>query len=73
LVRTVWSGWGRDFRREQLLDRNAELRRLLRHVGRNEPLMYVDHIERHADDYFSPHSTTDWVRLDSELIISIAG
>jgi len=43
---------GTDLRREQVLDRKAELRRLLGHVPQNEPLMYVDHIEQHGEALF---------------------
>lgn len=35
--------------REQLLDRKSELRRLLAHVRKDEPLMYADHVEQHGE------------------------
>jgi len=41
---------GTDMRREQVLDRKAELRRLLRHI--HEPLMYVDHIDQDGEALF---------------------
>ena len=43
---------GTDLRREQVLDRKTELRRLLRHIPKNEPLMYVDHVEHHGEALF---------------------
>jgi len=41
-----------DLRREQVLDRKAALRRLLRHIPKNEPLMYVDHVDQHGEALF---------------------
>ena len=43
---------GTDLRREQVLDRKSELRRLLRHIPKEEPLMYVDHVEQHGEGLF---------------------
>ena len=39
---------GMDLCREQVLDRKSAPRRLLRHIPKNEPLMYVDHVEQHG-------------------------
>src|SRR5262249_53415544 len=42
---------GTDLRQEQVSDRKAALRRLLRHP-KDEPLMYVDHVEQHSEALF---------------------
>jgi len=43
---------GKDLRREQVLDRKAALRSLLRHDHRDEPLLYADHVEQHGESLF---------------------
>jgi len=43
---------GIDLRREQVLDRKAAVRRLLLHIPRDEPLMYVDQVEQHGEALF---------------------
>ena len=40
---------GTSLRREQVLDRGGALRRLLGHICRDEPLMYVEHVEHHRE------------------------
>lgn len=43
---------GNDLRGEQVIDRKAALRRLLRHIRKDEPLVYVDHVEHHGEALF---------------------
>ena len=43
---------GKDLRQEQLLDRKAELRRVLSRVARKEPVMYAEHVEQLGEALF---------------------
>ena len=58
---------GKDLRHDQVLDRKAALRRLLRHVGRNEPLLYADHLEQHGEAVFQPVCEPDLEGIVAKL------